>query len=86
LTQGDAEQNDLPSALAAAVETLSVHRSFFERIRSEGGRAEFFIGWFMDRSMAGEILDSALLRRIGELGIDLDFDIYERDDPTAAPK
>ena len=36
--------------------------------------------------MAGEILDSALLRRIGELGIDLDFDIYERDDPTAAPK
>jgi hypothetical protein len=84
LAQGDAQQNDLPNALTAAVETLSPHRTFFERIRSEGGGVEFFIGWFMDRLMAGEILDCVLLRRIGELGIDLSFDIYERDNRAAA--
>src|SRR5262249_8789496 len=53
LGHGDAHENDLPTALAGVLEMLGPRLAFFERLRAEGGQAEFFIGWFMTRSMAG---------------------------------
>ena len=79
LAEGNARKDDLPSTLTTTLETLLSNRAFFQRIRAEGGVTEFFIGWFMMKSMAGEILESTLLGRMAELGINLSLDLYSRE-------
>src|SRR5215471_419843 len=38
----------LNAAVHDALGRLARHRSFLHQIRAEGGRAEFFIGWFFE--------------------------------------
>jgi len=52
-------------------------RDFLDAIRSEGGRAEFFIGYFMRKSNTGDTFEPSLLARLAELGIGLSFDTYD---------
>ncbi len=40
-----------------------------------GGRIEFFIGWFIDKN-TGDVLPFDLLKKVGDLQIDLSFDVY----------
>lgn len=54
---------------------LLVHKELFKNIKKSSGRVEFFLGWFIDENF-GEILLSETLMLMGELGIDLSFDIY----------
>lgn len=54
---------------------LERHAGFLQRVRSLGGRAEFFIGWFGDQNF-GDTFPSATLSLLGQLGIDLAFDVY----------
>jgi hypothetical protein len=68
--------DDLPGALTAALESLLPNRAFFQQIRATGGRVEFFVGWFFERPNVGEVLESRLLGRMAELGIDLSLDLY----------
>ena len=78
-TAGLGEGSDaLPDALDAALKRLAPHRAFFHQVRSEGGRAEFFIGWFFDR-MSGDVFPWELLSRAADLKIDLSFDVYPED-------
>lgn len=69
----------LPELLSESVARLAMHRDFFHQLKnSEGGGAEFFIGWFLSRS-GGDTLSSALLLDVANLGLDLSFDIYPGD-------
>lgn len=60
------------------VNEFSEHKELFQKIREEGGSSEFFIGWFTGFN-SGFVLDYSLLKQVGELGIDLSFDIYGED-------
>lgn len=66
---------DLSAAIEAAVGRIAGHKALFERIRTEGGHAEFFIGWFVG-DQNGDCFDCDLLGRLAELKIDLSFDVY----------
>lgn len=68
-----------PTALACgiygALKRISDKREFLRQIRAEGGKAEFFIGWFFDEQ-SGDVLPATLLSKAADLGIDLSFDVY----------
>jgi hypothetical protein len=61
------------------LDDLMPHREFLHRIREEGGRCEFFAGWFI-ASQAGEVFSHLLLAKMAELGIDLALCVYAPDE------
>ncbi|MBW8852236.1 MAG: hypothetical protein JF600_15790 [Xanthomonadales bacterium] len=67
---------DVAAFLAARVRDLSPHRALFEAIAAEGGRAEFFIGFFPEAFDCGFDLSPALQRACGDLHLSLGFDVY----------
>lgn len=75
VAEGGAPPDSLANALHAVLDTLEPHKALFARKRAEGGRAEFFIGWYIKDS-GGEDLDQTLLRRLVEMQIDLGIDSY----------
>jgi Domain of unknown function (DUF4279) len=54
---------------------LSRHAEFFQRVRSEEGRAEIFIGMYGARNYGFE-LPPTLLNAFSTIGLSLTFDIY----------
>ncbi len=72
---------EVTSALERLLDDLLPHREFLHRLRAEGGRAEFFIGWFFDGN-SGDVFDCELLARLADLKIDLSLDMYLQDDST----
>ena len=50
-------------------------REFFARVRSEGGRVEFFIGMYGAQNYGFE-LSPSLLSAVAEIGLSLTFDVY----------
>ena len=74
---------ELCEAIYDALTGLVRHRSFFHLIRSEGGTAELFIGWFFDHQ-SGDVLSHQCLALAGDLQIDLSFDIYPPTESKAA--
>jgi hypothetical protein len=60
------------------LDQLAMHRSFFHRIRAEGGGVEFFVGWFFE-TQSGDIFDYELLARMADLKIDLSLHVYPAD-------
>ncbi|MBS1993582.1 MAG: DUF4279 domain-containing protein [Cyanobacteria bacterium SZAS LIN-3] len=63
--------------------TLLPHQELFHRIGNTGGKVSFYIGWFSKGNTA-EDFPSSLLKRLGALGIDLEFDIYGSDRPMGS--
>lgn len=63
------------SAVDAFLDRLIPARTFLKDVRTGGGRSDLFVGWFFAVSSALP-LDHAWLGKLGDLGIDLDFDIY----------
>jgi hypothetical protein len=75
------ETPDLRSALKSQLSRLSIHKQFFNSFVESGGGAEFFIGWVLEQTNSGDVLDHALFTLLADLKIDLSFDIYAgRDD------
>lgn len=66
---------DLADLLERVTEDLVKHADLFLRIRAGGGRSEFFIGWYSVGN-TGNTFGSSLLKRLGDLGIDLALDVY----------
>lgn len=75
LDRGNWPPISLAAAIGAALDRLSDRREFLHRLRSEGGSAEFFIGWFF-ADQSGDMLPHDLLMRAADLAIDLSFDVY----------
>jgi hypothetical protein len=73
--EGEFRDKKLPAAVVEIVDQLLPHRAFFQRIRSEGGTVEFFVGWFFNRQSGGTF-DCDLMARMADLKIDLSFDVY----------
>ncbi|MCE7915608.1 MAG: DUF4279 domain-containing protein [Nitrosomonas sp. PRO4] len=66
---------ELHETLDRVVDNLLQHESLFCRIRDDGGRIEFFIGWFSTGN-TGDTFSSILLKKLGMLQIDLALDVY----------
>jgi hypothetical protein len=58
-----------------AARSMMVHSDFLHRIRSTGGRVEFFIGWASERNF-GDTFPHDTLALLAHLQIDLSFDVY----------
>jgi hypothetical protein len=78
LAEGHWPDQDLATAIGNLLNPLAVHRDFFHRIRSEGGRTELFVGWFFD-GQSGGLFSSDLLARFADLKVDLSLDVYPPD-------
>jgi hypothetical protein len=76
LVDGASIEQDLSSALSAALDKVAPGSPLFATIAQTGGRVEFFIGWFFDDGNSGDVLDHNLLGRLAGMSIDLSFDVY----------
>lgn len=74
---------EINEAIHSSLKELMRRRSFLHRIRAEGGRAEFFIGWFFE-NQSGDVLSHECMALAGDLQIDLQFDVYPPDQPQNA--
>jgi hypothetical protein len=70
----------LTSVMERAVEKLSQHRDTLADVVESGGELSFFIGWFTG-THSGEALPYQLLRKLSDLKISLELDIYSEGDP-----
>jgi len=75
ISEGKYTDTQLCAAISEVLDQLMPHRAFFHQISSEGGRTEFFIGWFFE-GQSGDTFDCDLLSRLGDMKIDLALDIY----------
>lgn len=69
------EGEELHEMLDRIAENLLSHEAFFSQIQNEGGRAEFFVGWYSTGN-TGDVLNNNLLNKLAKLKIDLALDIY----------
>jgi hypothetical protein len=75
------EEEDLSAMLERFSTSLEKHKQLFDTIRLDGGRIEFFIGWFSEGN-SGDTFSCELLRKLGDLKIDLALDVYGSDAKT----
>lgn len=54
------------------------HQSLFAEIRKEG-RVQLSIGWFSESNHSATLLSADLLKKCGELGIDIELNFYGPD-------
>jgi hypothetical protein len=78
--KGEWPGKDLTTAISDLVTELSPHKPFFQRVRSDGGKVEFFVGWFFAGN-SGDVFKADLLAALAGLGLDLSLDIYPPDQP-----
>jgi hypothetical protein len=76
IVDGSSAGRSLAAAVSEILDRFEVQQDFFRDFSSTGGRAELFIGWFLDNGNSGDVLEHRLLRRLADLGLDLSFDIY----------
>jgi hypothetical protein len=76
--KGEWPGKGLATAMAELLDRLEPKRSFLARVRSEGGTAEFFVGWYFDGN-SGDVFDCGLLARMADLKINLSLDVYPPD-------
>ncbi|MET0321936.1 MAG: DUF4279 domain-containing protein [Duganella sp.] len=77
------ENNEIEPALDAQIVRFAQQADFFNRVRSEGGKAEFFVGLFSDGNIVVDI-EPALMARLAHagLGICLDYYPWKRDESS----
>ncbi len=75
--------DDLAPFLNTVTSRLHKHSAFFEALQASHGRAELFVGWFLNGN-TGDVLPHALMRAIAALGLDLALDLYPPDKPRPA--
>lgn len=76
----------LADAISAADSLVAPHREEMLTLKSVGARVEYFVGLFLEGDQT-EVLDSKLMSRCAERGVDLVLSVYvprkdpERDQP-----
>jgi hypothetical protein len=76
---------DFESFLEDVALRLGGKTSFFQRFVADGGEAELFIGYFLERSNTGFVLPARLQKHLADLHLDLNFDIYDNDEDDHVP-
>lgn len=69
------EPIEVEEALGVHVEYFSQHAQFFNRVRAEGGKAEFFVGLFSDGNIVVDI-EPSLMGKLSHLSVGLCLDYY----------
>jgi hypothetical protein len=69
------EDEVLETLLERVSITLMEHKELFIEIRKDKGRSEFFVGWYAS-SNNGCVFNTALLKKLTELEIDISLDVY----------
>ncbi|MBV9218210.1 MAG: hypothetical protein JO366_05520 [Methylobacteriaceae bacterium] len=77
LGKGDSE--DFLEAIHESNRKLISYSNYIRELRRTGGRAEYFVGLFMEGN-GGFILPYDELKSMGEIGIDMSLDIYPAED------
>jgi hypothetical protein len=75
-TQRLSNHKSLPETMAVHAQSLMPHKAFLRRFIKDGGRVEYFIGWFTTPTSGGDTFSHDLLARLADLRIDLSFDVY----------
>jgi hypothetical protein len=70
------ETHAIDAHLEALVTKLWQHRDLLQEFRNRGYRIDIFVGIFGIDDNMGLVLNNALLRRVMQLGVDLDLDLY----------
>jgi hypothetical protein len=70
------ETYTIEAHLEALVAKLWKHRDLLQEFRNRGYRIDIFVGIFGIDDNMGLVLQNTLLRRVMQLGIDLDLDLY----------
>ncbi len=70
------ETQAIDAHLEALVAKLWQHRALLQEFKNRGYKMDIFIGIFGIDDNLGCVLKHALLRRVMQLGVDLDLDLY----------
>ena len=70
------ETHAIDAHLEALVTKLWQHRDLLQEFRNRGYKIDIFVGIFGIDDNMGLVLNNALLRRVMQLGVDLDLDLY----------
>ncbi|WP_342050033.1 MULTISPECIES: DUF4279 domain-containing protein [unclassified Cupriavidus] len=68
---------ELQEAVASICRDLTPHRQSFRQLRKDGGEIELSVVWY-SAGTTSETVDARLLKRLGELGIDLSISVCIR--------
>jgi hypothetical protein len=69
------DKKTLAEALEGAVNELKPHKKTLDELDKDGAEVNFFIGWYFDAN-SGETLNPDLLKKLADLNIGLEFDLY----------
>lgn len=89
---GHGPERNVADFLHKRAYALSAHGAFFRALSEEGGKAEFFVGFFAEDLNCGFDLSPALHRQCADLSLWLAFDVYgycdndDNDDVEAGPE
>ena len=61
--------------ISERLDDLEPHRDLFANLREEG-QVALVIGWFSETNYSADLLDAEILRRCGDLGLDIELNIY----------
>lgn len=82
MTSGRWPSDEIESSINDILLKLSDYKSFFHEIRSGGGKAELFAGWFFE-GQSGGTLSYQTLYLAGDLKIDISLDVYPPSQPQS---
>ena len=71
----------LGSSIKTLINRFFKNKTFFKKVRREGGSVEFFVGWFIEKN-SGDTIDQEVLKGLADLQIDLALDIYSPERTT----
>jgi len=80
----EGEGFDLAGSLSSHLLALEARRPFFADFVLTGGSIDYFVAWFTDGLNTGATLPWQLLKRLSDLRIDLDLDVYGTRSPSDA--
>ena len=72
----NSDERSLDACLKAASMRLKRHTDFLRSLSDDGGRIEYFVGWFGEQENFSAVFSSKLLQEISGLGISLYLDVY----------
>jgi hypothetical protein len=75
ICEGRTPPQELSAELDQILDRLMPSQSFFKRFKAEGGRSEFFVGFYLGHQ-AGETYPAEMLSKMAALNLDLSLDNY----------
>jgi hypothetical protein len=77
------EPIEVEKAIATWIDELTMLSAFFNKIRSDGGKAEFFVGLFSERNIEIDF-EPSLMGKLAQTSLSIFLDYYprERDEST----